>query len=46
MILIMIAHMLPPDVLCVLGMLSDHISDMSPEFIRGIEHVVFTCLLN
>lgn len=44
--LCVIMHALPPDVLGVLGVLSDHVSDVSPEFIRGIEHIVFTMLLN
>lgn len=41
-----LVHALPPDILGVLGVLSDHISDMSPEFLRGIEHVAFSLLLN
>ena len=45
-ILCALVHALPPAVLDELGTLSDLISDMSPEFIRGIEHVVFTMLLN
>ena len=39
-------HMLPPTVLNELGQLSDLVSDLSPEFIRGVEHVIFTMLLN
>lgn len=45
-ILCALVHALPPDVLGVLGTLSDHVSDVSPEFVRGIEHVAFTLLLN
>ena len=41
-----LVHMLPPGVLGTLGILSDVVSDCSPEFLRGIEHVVFTVLLN
>ena len=41
-----IVHMFPPDVLDTLGAISDVVSDCSPEFLRGIEHVVFTVLLN
>lgn len=41
-----LVHMLPPDVLDTLGAISDHISDLSPEFLRGIEHVLFSLLLN
>jgi len=39
-------HMLPPSVLSMLGLLSDVVSDCSPECLRGVEHVVFTILLN
>ena len=39
-------HMLPDPILNELGTISDHISDMSPEILRGIEHIVFTMLLN
>lgn len=45
-ILCMLMHALPAPVLDVLGQASNHISDMSPEFLRGIEHIVFTMLLN
>lgn len=45
-ILCAIVHTLPPDVLGVLGVLSDHVSDVSPEILRGIEHIVFTMLLD
>lgn len=45
-ILCSLVHALPPTVLDELGQLSDLISDLSPEFVRGIEHVVFTMLLN
>ena len=41
-----LVHTLPPQLLDELGTLSDLISDLSPEFVRGIEHVVFTMLLN
>ena len=44
--LCMLMHALPDPVLNTLGLISDHISDMSPEFIKGIEHVIFTMLLN
>ena len=39
-------HMLPPTVLNELGAMSDVISDLSPEILRGIEHIVFSLLLN
>ena len=39
-------HALPTPILNELGQLSNLISDMSPEFLRGIEHVIFTLLLN
>ena len=45
-IFITIIHTLPPDTLGVLGVLSDHISDLSPAIIRPLEHVLFTMLLN
>ena len=41
-----VMHMLPADVLGLLGIVSDHVSDISPEFMRGVEHVVFTLMLN
>ena len=46
MTLCTLLHMLPPHLLNELGQLSDLVSDLSPEFIRGIEHVIFTMLLN
>lgn len=39
-------HLLPAEILNELGAMSDVISDMSPEFIRAFEHIVFTMLLN
>ena len=39
-------HMLPDTILNELGTISDHISDVSPEILRGIEHVIFTMLMN
>lgn len=45
-IICVLMHALPPTVLDELGQLSDLVSDMSPEILRGIEHVVFTMLLN
>ena len=45
-IIITITHLLPPDTLGVLGVLSDHVSDISPTIIRPLEHVLFTMLLN
>lgn len=39
-------HLLPSEILNELGQLSDVVSDMSPEILRGIEHIVFTMLLN
>ena len=45
-ILCMIVHTLPAPILNELGQLSNYVSDLSPEFIRGIEHIVFTMLLN
>ncbi|MBR3160043.1 MAG: hypothetical protein IKF14_13230 [Atopobiaceae bacterium] len=39
-------HTLPAPVLNELGIISNHVSDVSPEFLRGIEHVVFTLMLN
>ena len=41
-----LVHLLPAPTLNELGAVSDIISDVSPEFLRGIEHVIFTCLLN
>ena len=41
-----LVHALPVDVLVALGQLSDVVSDLSPEFVRGIEHIAFTLLLN
>ena len=38
--------LLSPMILSILGMLSDRMSDMSPECFRGIEHAVFTVMLN
>lgn len=35
-----------PYVLEFLGHVSDYTSDISPEFLKGIEHIVFTMLLN
>jgi len=35
-----------PYVLGFLGHVSDYVSDISPECVRGFEHVVFTMLLN
>ena len=46
MLMCTIVHMFPPDVLDTLGAISDVVSDLSPEFLRGIEHVVFAILLN
>lgn len=45
-IMCIITHMLPPDVLGVLGMVSDVVSDFSPAIIRPVEHVIFTLMLN
>jgi hypothetical protein len=45
-ILCALVHTLPAPVLNELGQLSDLVSDLSPEFIRGIEHIVFSMLLN
>lgn len=45
-LLCMLMHTLPAPILNELGQLSNHVSDMSPEFLRGIEHVAFTLLLN
>ena len=45
-ILCMLMHMLPGPVLDALGQASNVISDMSPEFMRSFEHVIFTLLLN
>lgn len=45
-LLCVLMHALPAPLLDELGQLSDIVSDMSPEIIRGIEHVVFTMLLN
>lgn len=45
-ILAYVIHLLPSPVLDMLGQMSDIISDMSPTWIRGIEHVVFKLLLN
>ena len=41
-----IMHMLPATILNELGTISDIISDVSPEILRGIEHVIFSLLLN
>ena len=41
-----VMHMLPPELLGVLGIVSDHVSDISPEFLRGVEHVIFSLFLN
>ena len=46
MTLCALLHMLPAHLLNELGQLSDLVSDMSPEILRGIEHIVFTMLLN
>lgn len=46
MTLCTLLHLLPAEILNELGTISDVISDLSPEFIRGIEHVIFTMLLN
>ena len=46
LILCMLAHALPAPILNELGTISDIVSDFSPEFLRGIEHIVFTMLLN
>lgn len=46
MTLCTIMHLLPAEILNELGTISDIISDVSPEFIRGIEHIVFTMLFN
>lgn len=41
------AIILAPDaVLQMLGQFSDIISDLSPEIVRGFEHMAFTLLLN
>ena len=45
-VLCMLVHALPAPIINELGAISDIVSDMSPEFIRGIEHIVFTMLLN
>lgn len=42
----MFIHALPAPILNELGLISDHVSDLSPQFLRGIEHVIFTLLLN
>lgn len=44
--LVTILHMLPAPILSALGRVSDIVSDSSPEFIRSVEHVIFTILLN
>lgn len=44
--IIMIIHLLPPEILGFLGVVSDHISDVSPEIVRPLEHVLFTIILN
>ena len=41
-----ILHMLPPSILTILGIMSDVMSDMSPEFVRPMLHVLFAYLLN
>jgi len=35
-----------PQVMMYLGHVSDYVSDISPECLKGIEHIVFTMLLN
>lgn len=45
-VLCTLVHLLPDPFLNELGAMSDVISDMSPEILRGIEHIVFTMLLN
>ena len=35
-----------PQILMTLGHISDYVSDISPECVRSIEHIVFTMLLN
>lgn len=44
--IITLISILPPEVLNAFGAASDVVSDMSPEFLRGIEHIVFTMMLN
>ena len=46
LLLVTITHMLPTEFLGTLGMVSDHVSDISPEFMRGLEHLFFMVLLN
>ncbi len=46
LIICTIMHMLPAEILNELGQLSDLVSDFSPEILRGIEHVIFSLLLN
>lgn len=46
LVVCVLMHALPAQLLDELGQISDLVSDMSPEFLRGIEHVVFTMLLN
>lgn len=41
-----LVHMLPPEVLGMLGTISDVVSDFSPAIIRPVEHVIFTLMLN
>ena len=44
--IIQITHLLPASVLDAMGQASDIVSDLSPDILRGIEHVVFSLLLN
>ena len=46
MLLCTLLHMLPAEILNELGTISDIISDLSPELLRGVEHIVFSLLLN
>lgn len=45
-IIIVVVHLLPPGILDAMGRCSDVVSDISPDILRGIEHVVFSLLLN
>ena len=44
--IIQIIHLLPASVLDAMGQCSNLVSDLSPDILRGIEHVVFSLLLN
>ena len=41
-----VMSILSDNVLMMLGQFSDIVSDLSPEIIRGFEHMAFTLLLN